>query len=141
MNYPPNVPNSLNQAVGGSHPRILGNSCLLSHTIYSQQVKEKSLSKDGRGFSRAGEGKRKIERTPIHPISVASETGVSSQQERCSRDTEILILSPGRWQGGGDPSSTGAPGYRSARSEASSGGLAGAHRCSVGTFASGADLR
>lgn len=96
-------------------------------------MEEEDLIELGRGKG----GLRGI--PPTHPISVALETGVGPQQERCSRDTERFILSPGRWQG--VPSSTVARGYRSARSEASSGGLAGAHRYSGGTCASGADLR
>lgn len=96
VSYPPNVPNSLNQAVGG-----VGNSCLISHTIYSQQVKRRAIVRVEGDLVELGREKRGLRGPPYtHPISVASETGVSSQQERCSRDTERLILSPGRWQGG-----------------------------------------
>lgn len=141
VSYPPKRPQLPQPGSGRSHSRVFGNSCLISHTIYSQQVKRRAIVRVEGDLVELGREKGGLRGPPYtHPISVASETGVSSQQERCSRDTERLILSPGRWQGEG-PSSTGTPGYRSARSEASSGGLAGAHRCSGGTFASGADLR
>lgn len=80
---------------------VFGNSCLISHTIYSQQVKRRALVRVEGDLVELRREKGGLRGPPYtHPISVASETGVSSQQEKCSRDTERLILSPGRWQGG-----------------------------------------